>query len=156
MSAHELKTWPEAFQAIWDGLKRYELRKNDREFRVGDTLSLREWDPVTRVYSGRLLEATVTYITRPCDFPGLQDEYVVMGIRVVKEYVVRFPTVVVRDRYQGSYSGGLWAAFRSCDVPFGAIGGDVECSEFWCDLGVPFGVGETPDEALKALDEADP
>ena len=82
MMVHQLKTWPEAFQAVWGGLKKYELRKDDREFKVGDGLFLREWDPVTKEYSGRALQATVTHITTACDFPGLQDEYVVMGLRV--------------------------------------------------------------------------
>lgn len=79
---HELKTWPEAFQAVWEGLKKYELRKNDRYFLVGDSLFLREWDPVTKEYSGRAIQARVTYTTTSCDFPGLQDDYVVMGLKV--------------------------------------------------------------------------
>lgn len=79
---HELKTWPEAFQAIWEGLKRYELRKNDRDFLVGDSLFLREYDPVAKEYSGRCFQARVTYMTVSCDFPGLQDDYVVMGIEI--------------------------------------------------------------------------
>lgn len=64
MSVHRLKTWPEYFQALCSGRKTFELRKNDRDFRVGDVLLLEEWDPATKAYSGRLIEREVTYIAQ--------------------------------------------------------------------------------------------
>ena len=42
---HELKTWPNEFQAIWDGKKAFEVRPNDRNYQVQDSLLLREWVP---------------------------------------------------------------------------------------------------------------
>lgn len=58
---HELKCWPEFFQAILDGTKRFEWRYDDRGFAEGDTLWLREWNPDTKTYSGRDMRVRVTY-----------------------------------------------------------------------------------------------
>jgi hypothetical protein len=74
---HELKTWPEYFQAVWDCRKTFEVRKDDRGFRVGDRLLLREWSPEGG-YTGRQLTARVRYVL--ADFEGLAPGWVVMGI----------------------------------------------------------------------------
>ena len=65
---HELKTWPEFFNATRNGEKKFELRRNDRDFKVGDQLFLKEWNPeVTQScnvqgYTGRELLVRVDYI----------------------------------------------------------------------------------------------
>jgi hypothetical protein len=88
---HDLKTWPEPFQAVLDGCKRYEVRVDDRGFAVGDMLVLREWDPdndymplVDRSrYTGRTLRARVTYKT-PGGAWGLPKELCVMSIELLE------------------------------------------------------------------------
>ena len=64
MKTHELKTWPEPFGALLTCDKTCEVRKNDRDFQVGDALHLREWDPATREYTGRELRREVTESAR--------------------------------------------------------------------------------------------
>jgi len=59
---HELKTWPEHFQAVVDERKMFELRENDREFGVWDTLLLREWSPNAGRYTGRSVKVIVSYM----------------------------------------------------------------------------------------------
>ena len=68
---HELKTIPYYYQAVWKGVKTFEARKNDRDFRVGDLLHLREWDATKKEYTGAELARRVTFILPPgaCDTP---------------------------------------------------------------------------------------
>ncbi len=90
MREHELKTWPEPFEAVRTSRKRYEIRDNDRGFAIGDTLRLREWDPDewegedepegSRGYTGRELSVRVTYITEGGRW-GVKDSLCVMSIR---------------------------------------------------------------------------
>jgi len=84
MKTHVLKTWPEAFQAMLDGHKTHELRKDDRGgFLEGDSLDLWEWDPETGACTGRRLIMEVTHVTRAGEFHGLQEGYVIMSVRQV-------------------------------------------------------------------------
>lgn len=101
---HELKTWPEPFQAVWEGRKTHEVRVNDRPggFTTEDLLILREFvppespfkigvltpmeaftePPKEGTYTGRTLFAVPTYITPGGRF-GLPENMVVMSIRVI-------------------------------------------------------------------------
>lgn len=56
------KCWPEYFEAILSGKKKYELRLNDFEIKKGDALVLEEWDPKTKSYTGRSIQKRVTYV----------------------------------------------------------------------------------------------
>jgi ASC-1-like (ASCH) protein len=76
VKTHELKIEPPYFQAVLDGRKRFEIRKNDRDFEVGDMLLLKEYDPVKEKYTGWELKVNVLYITDYAQQPG----YVVMSI----------------------------------------------------------------------------
>ena len=72
---HELKCTPEYFQQTWDSNKLFEIRKNDRDFQVGDHIILREWNGG---YTGRVIKDEITSVV---SFPdGLKDGYVVIGI----------------------------------------------------------------------------
>lgn len=82
VSNHQLKTWPQFFEDIMHGLKTFEVRRNDRGFKVGDILELVEYDPgISRTgrYTGRKIIRRVNYILEGGDF-GLAEGFIVMGI----------------------------------------------------------------------------
>ena len=78
---HELKIYPQYFEDVISGKKKFEIRKNDRKYRVGDILILKEWDNIK--YSGREARAEVIYLIDDI-FVGIQPVYVVMGISLIR------------------------------------------------------------------------
>jgi len=64
----EKKVWPEYFQKIFDGEKNFELRLADWECNEGDILILKEWDPETKEYTGRVIEKEVGYVLKTKNF----------------------------------------------------------------------------------------
>jgi hypothetical protein len=80
-TTHDLKTWPEPFAAVMAGEKTHEIRKADRPFAVGDVLRLSEWDPRSGTFTGRALQADVTYVTAGGEW-GIPHGMCVMSIRV--------------------------------------------------------------------------
>ncbi|PIV38441.1 MAG: hypothetical protein COS30_02090 [Candidatus Portnoybacteria bacterium CG02_land_8_20_14_3_00_45_8] len=56
MAIIKKKIWPEYFEAVVSGKKKYELRLNDFEINEGDTLMFEEWSPETKEYTGRKIK----------------------------------------------------------------------------------------------------
>ena len=86
MKIHDLKSWPVYFQPMLDGTKRFEIRRNDRNFLVGDLLWEREWNLDTKEYTGRTLLVKVDYLIDklPDNFGLGLYGFVVMSISKVK------------------------------------------------------------------------
>jgi len=112
---HELKTWPEYYQAVRAGTKTFDIRIEEPRhppYQVGDTLWLREWDPdptntwrkEVYGYTGRSLYVTVTYILRERNrLPvRLQEGTVVMAIHPLylhSPFAYRRDLMSRRERY---------------------------------------------------------
>jgi hypothetical protein len=61
------KTWPDYFEKIKSGEKTFELRLADWECNIGDTLLLKEWDPIIKEYTGREISKIVTFVAKTKD-----------------------------------------------------------------------------------------
>lgn len=73
---HELKTVPPYFDMVWKRIKRFEIRKNDRDFQPDDIVILREWSGGQ--YTGRELRRRISIIIE--EFSGLEEGYCVFGL----------------------------------------------------------------------------
>lgn len=75
-TVHKLKIKPKYFNDVCFNHKNFELRKDDRGYKVGDRIVLEEWDGD---YTGRTYMPShpIQYILRDCD--GLQDGYCILG-----------------------------------------------------------------------------
>lgn len=76
---HNLKINKEFYTPILEQIKTFEIRKNDRNFHVGDKIILNEWDHKKRQYTGRKTNIEITYIT---DYEQ-KDNYVVFSFRLI-------------------------------------------------------------------------
>jgi hypothetical protein len=88
MNTHELKCHPHFFAAIAAGKKTFEIRRNDRDYRVGDMLNLREYDPTFGNTGRTLAGLEVVYIMLAEDFPAILPGFVIMGLRGVPSMAI--------------------------------------------------------------------
>lgn len=77
---HHLKTWPSFFVDVQRGIKTFEVRKDDREFSVGDILILQEFDPMSKKYTGFELSRSIIYKLNGGYF-GIEAGYCILGIK---------------------------------------------------------------------------
>lgn len=77
---HELKILKPYYEAVKAGDKTFELRKDDRPYKIGDTLILREIG-AGNTYTGRYIRKKVGYILRDCPEYGLENGYCILSLR---------------------------------------------------------------------------
>ena len=80
------KIWPEYFEKVKKGRKKFELRLNDFAVNEGDLLVLEEWNPKTKKYTGRKIKKKAGYILKfkPDELPFYnQDEVKEKGLMVI-------------------------------------------------------------------------
>lgn len=79
MAHHELKLDTEFYPDAEQKNKMFEIRKNDRDYKVGDTMTLRRWCNLNQAELGEFLEREVIYMTDYAQKP----DYVVLGLREI-------------------------------------------------------------------------
>lgn len=68
------------FDDVAAGVKTFELRKNDREYKTGDVLEMSEFKDGRN--TGRMIRCKVTYMLE--GYTGLTDGYCILGTKVLE------------------------------------------------------------------------
>lgn len=76
---HQIRLAATYFDDVVSGKKTFELRKNDRGYKVGDFLDMMEFKDGRN--TGRTVKVLVTYLLE--DYAGLEDGYCIMGTSIV-------------------------------------------------------------------------
>lgn len=95
---HDLKIYPRHFDAVKSGQKKAEFRVDDRGFKVGDALRLREWN--CEDYTGREIGVVVTDVTDVTEFISREQSnfsngkrFVMLSFFVVKASLCDIPYI---------------------------------------------------------------
>lgn len=75
---HDIKIAATYYDDVVSGKKRFELRKNDRGYKVGESLNMLEFKDGK--FTGRTINADITYMLK--DYTGLAEGYCILGIEV--------------------------------------------------------------------------
>lgn len=78
---HELKILSRYFPYVCCDYKIFEIRLNDRNFKEGDIIHLKEWDG--KKYTGRDCLRKIGYILYD-DVPGIEKGFCVFGLKRVE------------------------------------------------------------------------
>ena len=105
---HDLKIYPEFFSAVCTGVKRAELRKNDRDYRVGDTIHLMETPRGSCHRTGEFINVKITHIADVGEWmPG----YVLMSIELQERRKADSEPVAWRRFQETPTDGGYWILY---------------------------------------------
>ena len=75
---HELKTLPKYFNLVCSNIKNFEVRKNDRDYKINDILILKEWD-TDKGYTGYEQRRKICYVLDNPDY--CKEGYVILGMK---------------------------------------------------------------------------
>lgn len=81
---HDLKLFDESYQPIIEGRKLAEIRFNDRDYQVDDTITYHSGHQTLNGYhyDGRTVDVVITHIDR---FFGLRGGYINLSIKLIDD-----------------------------------------------------------------------
>lgn len=88
MKEHTLKTHSTFFDDIWNNLKMFEVRFNDRDYQINDVLHLYRYENGIKT-EGKFIKAQILYILNHNDFSdGIKENYVVLQLTKIEKIIL--------------------------------------------------------------------
>lgn len=81
MKTHNLKLVQPFFNEVKNGTKTFELRRNDRDFKVGDEVVLKEYDMMRNKFSGNEVKVIITFIL--INRAGLDEDFCIFSFKQI-------------------------------------------------------------------------
>jgi len=81
-TTHELKTIQPYFDDICSGKKTFEIRRFDRDYKIGDKLHLAEWDLKGHYFTGKYRIRVISHILTDAQQYGLMDGYCILSFEI--------------------------------------------------------------------------
>ena len=95
-NTHFLKILPKWFEDVKSGKKKFEIRRNDRNFETGDILVLQEYEKGK--YTGREIQKEIEYIYIGNGLYGLSEDFCILGIKDGKTIEQEIKWIPVSER----------------------------------------------------------
>ena len=147
---HELKILPKYFNDVVKGVKTFEIRKDDRNFKIGYILLLEEYDSNNEYvdindnltnYSGRKIVKEITYIFKYID--GLNNDYTLLRIKTPNEDVklewsndmIEWGEISLYDEWVMTYYPNGSMPYNSYSNPYMTEDGDIYFHNYDHDVG---------------------
>lgn len=83
---HRLKSWPDFFGPLLAGSRTFDIRKNDKNFAVGDTVVILEFDDRAGKFTGRELRREIVSMLEGVGSGGIPPLHGLMRGYAVLEY----------------------------------------------------------------------
>lgn len=97
---HFLKLVEPHYTNVAYGEKTFEVRKNDRDYRVGDYIEFRSYDPITQEYTGEAIIKRIRYLLDDPEY--VKEGFVILGLGEPSD-IFQFAEFAFQLRKGGGY-----------------------------------------------------
>lgn len=120
---HSIKTLSEYFNNVQGGIKKFELRKNDRDYKSGDIVIMNEWDQKSG-YTGARVAVHLCYVIKDEPSFGLKDGYCIFCWNSLEKL-----TDLPRGWYWNDHADGSGGLYKADNKAFASY--DLTTGEVW-------------------------